>query len=100
MNELRDLLRRYQPPKFTDKKDLALSQDTLNTAQVTIRYGIKTISRLAVLAAQSDEYSESAAKKDMYQLGFLINDLMDLQQFAYEQEQDLSYKLELMEKAK
>lgn len=100
MNELRDLLRRYHPPKFTDKKDLALCQDTLNTTQVTIRYGIKTISRLAILAAQSDEYSESVAKEDMYQLGFFLNSLMDMQQFAYEQEQDFTYTLELMEKGK
>lgn len=100
MNELRDLLRRYQQPNFKDKKDLSLSKSVLNITQVNIRYGIKAMSRLAIQASQSDEYLEGDAKDDLYSLGFFLNTLMDIQQFAHEQEDDIDNKLELVEKRK
>lgn len=100
MNELKDLLRRYQPPKFAGRRDLDLSKDTLNITQTNIRYGIKSISNLMILALGNTEYSEHNFKEDMRQLAYLLNDLMNLQQFAYEQNEDISYKLELMRKSK
>lgn len=98
MYELRDLLRSYRAPEFKTERDLGFSESSFDCLQLDIRYGIKSICRLAQVASVDRDYSDAEAKRDLNNLTSLINSLMDITQFAEEQREDINYKLELMKK--